>query len=56
MFTGPPRICISGETVKKLVDLIDALGTPAFAVVGMQLAEDRGFPVFGVIFIGLVNG
>jgi uncharacterized membrane protein YeiH len=42
--------------VTKLVDLIDALGTPAFAVIGMQLAEDRSIPVIGVLFIGVVNG
>lgn len=44
------------ETVQKLVDLIDALGTPAFAVIGMQLAEGHGIPLIGVIFVGVVNG
>ncbi|HUL72262.1 MAG TPA: TRIC cation channel family protein [Vicinamibacterales bacterium] len=44
------------ETVRKLVDVIDSLGTPAFAVVGMQLARDQGIPVIGVIFVGAVNG
>lgn len=47
---------VRGETVGKLVDIIDALGTPAFAVIGMQLAQDKGIPTFGVIFVGVVNG
>jgi len=44
------------ETVRKVVDVIDALGTPAFAVVGMQLARDQAIPLVGVIFVGVVNG
>lgn len=56
LFTVPLTRLMSGDTVKKLVDVIDAIGTPAFAVIGMQMAEARGFPVFGVMFIGLVNG
>jgi uncharacterized membrane protein YeiH len=47
---------IGPETIKKMVDLIDALGTPAFAVFGMQLAEDRGLPLVAVIFVGVTNG
>jgi uncharacterized membrane protein YeiH len=39
-----------------MVDLIDALGTPAFAVFGMQLAEDRGLPLVAVVFVGVTNG
>jgi len=46
----------NNENFGKLVDVIDALGTPAFAVVGMQLAQDKHIPIFGVIFIGVVNG
>ena len=56
LFAGPLTRIIKTDTVGKLVDLIDALGTPAFAVVGMQLAMDQGIPVFGVIFVGVVNG
>jgi len=56
LFTATLTRVIRAETVRKLVDLIDALGTPAFAVIGMQLAEDRGIPLFGIIFVGLVNG
>lgn len=44
------------ETIKKTVDVIDALGTPAFAVFGMQLAEDRGLPLVAVVFVGVANG
>ena len=56
LFTGPLTRLFKYETVTKLIDLIDALGTPAFAVIGMQLAEDRGIPLVGVLFIGVVNG
>jgi uncharacterized membrane protein YeiH len=44
------------DTFGKLVNLIDALGTPAFSVYGMQLAQNRGMPAFGVIFVGVLNG
>src|SRR3954465_14490204 len=47
---------IGSETIKKVVDLIDALGTPAFAVFGMQLAENRGLPLPAVVFVGVANG
>jgi uncharacterized membrane protein YeiH len=56
LFAGPLTRIIKSDTVGKLVDLIDALGTPAFAVVGMQLAMDQRIPLFGVIFVGVVNG
>ena len=47
---------IGPETVRKAVDTIDALGTPAFAVFGMQLAETHGIPLVGVVFVGVANG
>jgi len=47
---------IGSETIKKMVDVIDALGTPAFAVFGMQLAQDRGLPLPAIVFIGVANG
>jgi uncharacterized membrane protein YeiH len=56
LFTGPITHLLNDDTIKKLVDLIDALGTPAFAVIGMQLAEDRNIPIVGILFIGVVNG
>jgi len=56
IFTGPLTRLLRADTVRKLVDVIDALGTPAFAVIGMQLAEDRQIATVGVLFIGVVNG
>jgi len=56
LFTATLTNVVQGETVSKLVDLIDAVGTPAFAVVGMQLAQEHGIPLFSVVFIGVANG
>jgi uncharacterized membrane protein YeiH len=56
LFTAVLTRVVAADTIQKLVDIIDALGTPAFAVFGMQLAEDRGIPPFGIIFVGMVNG
>jgi uncharacterized membrane protein YeiH len=50
------RTLIGPDTVQKIVDYIDALGTPAFAVFGMQLAGDAGLPVPAVAFVGVANG
>jgi len=44
------------EMTDRLVSVIDALGTPAYAVIGMQLAMGYGLPLTGVLFVGLVNG
>ena len=55
-FGRPLHRLIGSETIKKVVDGIDALGTPAFAVFGMQLAEDRGLPLPAIVFIGVANG
>ena len=56
LFSGPLTRVIKAATVQKLVDIIDAIGIPIFAVIGMQLAEERDIPVAGIIFIGVVNG
>ena len=56
LFTVTLVDVVKSDTVSKLVALIDAIGTPAFAVVGMQLAADHGIPLFGVLFIGVANG
>jgi len=40
----------------KLVNVIDAFGTPAFALLGFQLSLLAGIPFAGAIFIGLLNG
>ena len=50
------RGLIGPDTVQKIVDYIDALGTPAFAVFGMQLAENAGLPVIATVFVGVSNG
>lgn len=50
------RNLIGPVTVQKIVDYIDALGTPAFAVFGMQLAEDAGLPLVAMLFVGVANG
>lgn len=42
--------------VSRLVDTIDAFGTPAFAVVGMQLALAAAIPLPGVVLVGAVSG
>jgi uncharacterized membrane protein YeiH len=50
------RKFIGPTTVGKIVDYIDALGTPAFAVFGMQLADNAGLPLVAVVFVGVCNG
>jgi uncharacterized membrane protein YeiH len=50
------RNLIGPVTIQKIVDHIDALGTPAFAVFGMQLAENAGLPLVAMIFVGVSNG
>ena len=56
LFSTPLTRVVTAQTVQKLIDIIDAVGIPIFAVIGMQLAEGRDIPVAGVIFVGVVNG
>lgn len=42
--------------VDQLISVIDALGVPAFAVVGMQLSLRGGIPLPGVVMVGVING
>jgi uncharacterized membrane protein YeiH len=56
LFSGPLTRVVSASTVQKLIDIIDAVGIPIFAVIGMQLAEASKIPIAGVIFVGVVNG
>ncbi|HET9862387.1 MAG TPA: TRIC cation channel family protein [Steroidobacteraceae bacterium] len=56
IFTRYLRKLIGPDTVQKIVDYIDALGTPAFAVFGMQLARNAGMPLIAVVFVGVANG
>jgi uncharacterized membrane protein YeiH len=50
------RKLIGPDTVQKIVDYIDALGTPAFAVFGMQLAANAGLGPIAMAFVGVANG
>jgi len=43
-------------TVNKLVELIDTVGVPAYAVVGMQLAAAQGLAMPGIVLVGVLNG
>jgi uncharacterized membrane protein YeiH len=56
LFTATLTNVVQGDAASKLVDLIDAVGTPAFAVVGMQLAQEHGIPMASVVFVGVANG
>jgi uncharacterized membrane protein YeiH len=42
--------------VYRLINVIDAIGVPAFAVVGMQLSLRADIPLPGVVLVGVVNG
>ena len=42
--------------IDRLISVIDALGMPAFAVIGMQLSLEAGVPPPGVVLVGVVNG
>jgi len=42
--------------VDRVIDVIDAIGVPAFAVVGMQLSLQQGIPLPGVVLVGVANG
>lgn len=42
--------------IDRVIAVIDALGVPAFAVVGMQLSMRAGIPEPGVVLIGVING
>jgi uncharacterized membrane protein YeiH len=50
------RHFIGPDSVQKIVDYIDAIGTPAFAVFGMELAERAGLPLIAIVFVGVANG
>jgi uncharacterized membrane protein YeiH len=39
-----------------MVNMIDAVGTPAYALIGFQLSLLAGIPFVGALFIALVNG
>ena len=43
-------------TVDRMVSAIDALGTPAFAVVGLEEALKAGIHIPGVMLVGCISG
>jgi uncharacterized membrane protein YeiH len=44
------------DLTDRTIGVIDALGTPAYAVIGMQLAFASGISLPGVLLVGFVNG
>lgn len=40
----------------KVIGYIDAIGTPAFCIVGMQLALIADYPLSGVLLMGAISG
>ena len=42
--------------VDRTINVIDAVGVPAFAVIGMQFSLAAGLPSPGVVLVGVVNG
>jgi uncharacterized membrane protein YeiH len=42
--------------VNRVVDVIDGVGVPAFAIVGLQLSLQAGIPLPGVVLVGVTNG
>ena len=42
--------------VDRVINTIDAVGVPAFAIVGLQLSLQRGIPLPGVVLVGVANG
>jgi uncharacterized membrane protein YeiH len=50
------RLLPPPQLTERLVSIIDALGIPAYAMIGMQLAMAQGLPLPGVLLVGFVNG
>ena len=44
------------ELIQKAIGFIDSVGTPAFAVVGVEAARQVGLPLPGVLLVGCVGG
>ena len=42
--------------VDRVVNAIDGIGVPAFAIVGLQLSLQAGIPLPGVVVVGVANG
>lgn len=50
------RRIVQMAMVDRLINVIDAIGVPAFAVVGLQLSLQQGIPLPGVVVVGVANG
>lgn len=50
------RILLRQPYLDKIIGYIDAIGTPAFCIVGMQLALLAGYPLPGVLLLGAISG
>ncbi len=50
------RQIVGMRLVDNLISLIDGIGVPAFATVGMQLSLVAGMTLPGVVLIGMING
>jgi uncharacterized membrane protein YeiH len=50
------RLIQRDRYLPKVVAVIDALGTPMFAVLGVELALYAGLPTLSVLFVGVVSG
>lgn len=57
MFVGLFRRRITKMVlVDRVVDVIDGIGVPAFAIIGLQLSLQAGIPLPGVVVVGVTNG
>lgn len=50
------RFIIRLPYLEQIISLIDAIGTPAFCIVGVQLALSYGYPITGVLLLGVISG
>lgn len=46
----------AARSLETAIELVDAVGTPAFAVVGVEFARQAGLPLPGVLLVGCVGG
>jgi len=46
----------NARKIETVIELVDAVGTPAFAVVSMEFARQAGLPLPGVLMVGCVGG
>ena len=46
----------NARKIERVIELVDAVGTPAFAVVSMEFARQAGLPLPGGLLVGCVGG